>query len=94
MYILIMQIKIVINYLLETFERCISYKTVNWNSTHSIYIQQQFILSDYEENSVLNEYFPSVSNIDDTSVTLPDNYMLYNDSFGDSQRTRPFGYFL
>lgn len=54
----------------------------------------EFILSDYEENSVLNEYFSSVSNIDDTGVTLHDNYMLCNHSFGDSQRTRPFGYFL
>ena len=54
----------------------------------------EFILSDYEENSVINEYFSSVSNIDDTGVTLHDNYMLNNDSFVDSQRTRPFGYFL
>ena len=90
MYKLIMQIKIIINYLLDTFERRISYKTVNWNSTHSMYIQQWV----YEENSVLNEYFSSVSNIDDIGVTLHDNYMLYNDSCGDSQRTRPFGYFL
>ena len=54
----------------------------------------EFILSDYEENSVLNEYFSSVWNIDDTGVTLHDNYMLYDDIFGDSQRTRPFGYIL
>jgi hypothetical protein len=39
--------------------------------------------SDKEKSEVLNKYFSSISNIDDTSHILPDSYPLCNDNLND-----------
>ena len=39
--------------------------------------------SDKEKSEVLNKYFSSISNIDDTSHSLPDSYSLCNDSLNE-----------
>ena len=46
-------------------------------------VTQNMFFSDFEKIKTLNEYFSSISNVDDDGVNLPNSYLLCDDTLSD-----------